>query len=123
MFGLVETGRILVEVGNADINATTKSGETPLHLCAEKGKQEFVEFLLTLPTLDKQKLDKSNPPKTAYDVAVASGHKEVGCAAVSIRRCPFGVHFSSWCVPSRVNLSQIAAMLKPPSSGGCCVIL
>ena len=72
-----EVGQILVQVGKADINATTKSGETPLHLCAEKGKLNFVEFMLTLEDLDRDKLDKSNPPKSAYDVAKASGHKEV----------------------------------------------
>jgi ankyrin repeat protein len=45
IFGLTETGKILIEA-KADVNCTTKSGETPLHLCAEKGKIEFVKLLL-----------------------------------------------------------------------------
>jgi hypothetical protein len=36
LFGLVETGKLLVNA-KADLNIMTKSGETPLHLCAEKG--------------------------------------------------------------------------------------
>jgi hypothetical protein len=45
LFGLVETAQILCEA-KADINAPTKTGETPLHLSAEKGKLEMVKYLL-----------------------------------------------------------------------------
>ena len=41
----MQTAQILCEA-HADLNAQTKSGETPLHLSAEKGKVEMVKYLI-----------------------------------------------------------------------------
>lgn len=75
MFGLIDTGELLVNA-KAEVNATTKSGETPLHLSAEKGKEKFVEFLVGKGA-DITIKDKSPAGLTAYDAAKKAGQKEV----------------------------------------------
>jgi len=75
LFGLVQTAEILVEKGKeVDLNAQTKSGETPLHLCAEKGKIDFVMFLIEKGA-QIDITDKTNC--AAYDAAKKRGHKNI----------------------------------------------
>jgi len=71
IFGFVETARLL-ELSRADLNAQSKSGETPLHMSAEKGKVEFVKFLLQHGA-DKTILATG---VTAFEYAKRNGHKE-----------------------------------------------
>jgi ankyrin repeat protein len=92
LFGLVDTGKILMSA-SSDINAQTKTGETPLHLAAEKGKLEMVKYLLELGARTDIRDKGAGGGATAFDAAKRSGQKE------------------------------IAELLKPPgSSDGCCTI-
>jgi ankyrin repeat protein len=52
---------------------TSSNGDTPLHLCAEKGKTEFVQFLLDSGA-DKDIQNSGN--KTAYDLSKEKSFKE-----------------------------------------------
>ncbi len=76
LFGLVDTGRLLVRAHPECINSQTKSGETPLHLSAEKGNTEFVLFLMESKANIEVKDMGANGGQTAYDAAKAAGHKE-----------------------------------------------
>ena len=92
LFGLVETGRLLYE-GNPDtLDVQTKSGETPLHLCAEKGNNEFVKFLLDCKANPEIRDKGAGGGASPYDAAKQQGHK------------------------------ACMELLKPAGSGGCCVI-
>lgn len=92
LFGLTDTAKILMDA-KSDINAQTKTGETPLHLAAEKGKLEMVKYLLELGAKTDVRDKGAGGGASAFDAAKRSGQKE------------------------------IAELLKPPgSSDGCCII-
>lgn len=93
LFGLTDTAKILMDA-KSDINAQTKTGETPLHLAAEKGKIELVKYLLECGCKTDIRDKGAGGGATAYDAATRSGQKE------------------------------ISELLKPAGSGGggCCII-
>lgn len=93
LFGLVDTAKILIDA-KSDINAQTKTGETPLHLSAEKGKIEMVKYLLECGAKTDIRDKGANGGATPYEAAKRSGQKE------------------------------ISELLKPAGGdgGGCCVI-
>jgi len=71
------------------LSLQTKTGETPLHLSAEKGKTEFVEFLLQH---NASLTLKDTSDQTAFDSAKKAQQKEVmsllnpnegGCCTIS----------------------------------------
>lgn len=71
--GHVSCGKLLREK-QAPVDATTKNGETALHLSAEKGKLEFVKMLIEWGA-DLTILNKEG--KSAYDFAKEQNQKEV----------------------------------------------
>jgi ankyrin repeat protein len=61
----------------ANINMqTSKSGETALHMAAEKGKMDLVKLLLDSGAKADIR-DKSTPPLLPYDLAKKNGHSAV----------------------------------------------
>lgn len=76
LFGLTATGDLLVKGGCA-IDAQTKSGETPMHLCAEKGKTDFVQFLLGKKANIEIRDNGAKGGQTPYDAAKKAKQKEI----------------------------------------------
>ncbi|CAN1235890.1 Protein VAPYRIN-LIKE [Linum perenne] len=66
--------RFISSVGG-DPDLTDKKGSTPLHLAAEKGHVKATKCLLETSIYTKQAVNKSG--KTAYDLAVENGHREL----------------------------------------------
>ncbi len=92
LYGQENVGQLLVD-GNPDtLDSQTKSGETALHLSAEKGNLEFVRFLLAAKANPEIRDRGAGGGATAYDSAREKKHKE------------------------------IMVLLKPKGAGGCCVI-
>ncbi len=94
LFGLVQTAQILCEA-HADLNAQTKTGETPLHLCAEKGKVEMVQYLI----------DKG--------------------AKTDIRDKGAGGGATPFETAKKAGMKDVMVLLKPAGGGGggCCVVM
>jgi len=72
----VQTAQILCDA-KADINCTTKNGETPLHLSAEKGKVDMVKYLISLGARTDIRDKGAGGGSTPYDTAKKAGQKEV----------------------------------------------
>lgn len=62
----VESAKLLVQA-SAEINKQCKKGNTPLHLAAGKGNNEFVQYLNQLPEIDSKVTN--NDGVTAYEVS------------------------------------------------------
>lgn len=62
---LPRCGELLVSNG-ADVNAATTKGATPLHFAAEQGHVDFVTWILSQETVDKELKDNSG--RTAYEI-------------------------------------------------------
>jgi ankyrin repeat protein len=73
--------RILVDHG-AQVNARTRTGETPLHFAAYWGHLNIVNFLLDMEELDTTARDSRG--RTAADLAFDCGRRNV--AAVIQRK-------------------------------------
>jgi len=95
MFGLVSTGEILLEA-KAPIDAQSNSGETSLHLCAEKGNVAFISFLLGHGAKKDLRDKSANGGQTPFDAAKRAGMKE----AMPLLKLP-----------------------PQPGAGGCCVVM
>jgi ankyrin repeat protein len=67
-------------LGNVDVSAPTKSGSTPLHLAADAGKTEFVNWCIAKGA-DVKAVEPSSG-KTPFQLAKASNHAAI-MAAIS----------------------------------------
>jgi len=65
-YGKISTVKILLSEDNSDINAQFYGDMTPLILAATRGYTGLVEFLLSVPNIDVNGMDKSG--RTALDV-------------------------------------------------------
>ena len=75
MYGHLKCVQILVE-NNYDINVShNNSGITPLHLACQKGFLNIINYLLTSPKCDIQKICKQGNNCLHY--AIEANHKEV----------------------------------------------
>ena len=67
----------LLHEREAEVNCTTKSGSTPLHMASESGKTQFVEWLLTVDGNPELRDGPAGDGQTAYEMAKARQHKDV----------------------------------------------
>jgi uncharacterized protein len=87
LFGRTETGLILIQAGS-NVDAQTKTGETCLHLSAEKGYVAFVRMLLEngadMTIADKKKQLPYNAAKANKYAEAASllNPRGSGCCTI-----------------------------------------
>jgi len=95
LFGFFNSGTLVLDACPGVIDAQTNSGETALHLAAQKNHRDFVKILLDRGAKTDIHDKSANGGLTAYDVA------------------------------KKANARESMELLKPAggAGGGCCVIM